>query len=270
MKLLLWLLGIAGTLYLLVCLLLYFQQEHLLFFPAKLPADYRFRFPGRFAERWITAPDGTRLHGLLFRTEQPARGLVFYLHGNGGALDSWGEVAPVYTALGYDVFLLDYRGYGKSQGRIGSEAQLLADVDAAYQQLAQQYPENRTVVLGYSLGTGLAAWVAARHQPRLLILQAPYYSMRDVARSHYPWVPGFLVRYPLRTYEVLPRVPAPVVLFHGEQDKVIYPGSSRRLRALLGPGARLVLLPRAGHNGMTDNAQYQQVLRELLAAPAGR
>ncbi|GAB2940814.1 alpha/beta fold hydrolase [Hymenobacter coalescens] len=265
MKLLALLLGAAGALYGLICLLLYFQQERLLFFPDKLPPEHRFRFPGRFAERWVTAADGTRLHGLLFRTDSVARGLVFYLHGNGGALDSWGQVAPTYTRLGYDVFLLDYRGYGKSQGRISSEEQLLRDAEAAYQQLAADYPEARTVVLGYSLGTGVAAWLAARHQPRMLILQAPYYSMKDMARSHYPWVPGFLVRYPLRTYAVLPRVAAPVVLFHGEQDEVIYPGSSRKLRALLKPTDRLVLLPGAGHNGMTDHPDYQRVLRDLLA-----
>lgn len=264
MRMLLILLGIAGTLYLLVCLLLYFQQERLLFFPDRLPADYRFRFPGRWQERWTTAPDGTRLHGLLFQTDKPRRGLVFYLHGNGGALDSWGDVAPLYTGLGYDVFLLDYRGYGKSQGQIGSEEQLLRDVEAAYQQLTADYPEAETVVLGYSLGTGPAAWLAARHHPRLLILQAPYYSMVDMARTHYPWVPGLLVRYPLRTHEVLPRVQAAVLLFHGEQDEVIYPGSSEKLRALV-PAARLVRLPGAGHNGMTDNPQYRRELARVLA-----
>lgn len=83
--------------------------------------------------------------------------------------------------------MLDYRGYGKSQGRIGSEAHLLADADAAYQQLHTEYAEARTVLLGYSLGTGVAAWLAAHHHPRLLILQAPYYSLRDVAHTHYPW-----------------------------------------------------------------------------------
>ncbi|OON66979.1 alpha/beta hydrolase [Hymenobacter sp. CRA2] len=264
MKFLAILLAIAAALYVLVCLLLYFQQERLLFFPDKLPADYRFRFPGRFEERWVRAADGTRLHGLLFQADEPRKGLIFYLHGNGGALDSWGDVAPIYTRLGFDVFLLDYRGYGKSEGRISSEAQLLGDADAAYRQLLPEYPEAKTVVLGYSLGTGLAAWVAARHHPGLLILQAPYYSMQDMARSHYPWVPGFLVRYPLRTYQVLPQVQAPVVLFHGEQDEVIYPGSSHKLRALLPATAELIMLPGAGHNGMTDNPQYQRALRQLL------
>lgn len=267
MKVLLWILGVGALLYVLVCVLLYFQQEHLLFFPDRLPADYRFRFPGRWEERWMTAPDGVKLHGLLFRADGPRRGLVFYLHGNGGALDSWGHVAPLYTQLGYDVFLLDYRGYGKSQGRIESEAQLHADAEAAYRQLLTEYAEDSTVVLGYSLGTGLAAGLAARHHPRRLILQAPYYSMQDMARSHYPWVPGLLVRYPLRTYELLPQVQAPVTLLHGTEDALIQPSSSRRLHQLLRPTDELLLLPGVGHNGMSDDARYQREIRRLLGQP---
>jgi uncharacterized protein len=98
--------------YLLICVVLYFFQEKLLFFPLKLAEDYRFTFDQPFDELFIPANDGKRLNGLLFMVNH-ARGLVFYLHGNAGALDSWGEVASTYTALGYDVFLLDYRGYGK-------------------------------------------------------------------------------------------------------------------------------------------------------------
>jgi pimeloyl-ACP methyl ester carboxylesterase len=265
MKVLLWILGLGAALYVAVCVLLYVQQERLLFFPTKLPADYRFRFNNRFEERWIPAADGTRLHGLLFPADSASKGLIFYLHGNGGALDSWGEVAATYTRLGYSVFLLDYRGYGKSGGRISSQAQLLADVDTAYQQLTREFPEVQTVVLGYSLGTGPAAWLAARHHPRLLVLQAPYASMRAMARQHYPWVPPFIVRYPLATDEVLPRVTAPIVIFHGDRDEVISPVSTARLRQQLKPQDQFITLPGAGHNGLTDNPEYQRAIRRVLA-----
>ena len=258
-----WILGLGAALYVAVCVLLYFQQERLLFFPTKLAPDYRFRFAQRFEERWLPTADGTRLHGLLFPADS-ARGLVFYLHGNGGALDSWGEVAATYTRLGYSVFLLDYRGYGKSGGRISSQAQLLSDVDTAYQQLTAEFPERQTVLLGYSLGTGVAAWLAARHYPRLLILQAPYASMRATARQHYPWVPGFVVRYPMATDEVLPHVTAPIVIFHGDQDEVISPQSTAQLKQALKPGDEFISLPGAGHNGMTDNPDYQRALRRIL------
>ncbi len=263
MKVLFWILGVGAALYVAVCMLLYFQQERLLFFPTKLAPDYRFRFAQRFEERWLPTADGTRLHGLLFPADS-ARGLVFYLHGNGGALDSWGEVAATYTRLGYSVFLLDYRGYGKSGSRISSQTQLLSDVDTAYQQLTAEFPERQTVLLGYSLGTGVAAWLAARHYPRLLILQAPYASMRATARQHYPWVPGFVVRYPMATDEVLPHVTAPIVIFHGDQDEVISPRSTAQLKQALKPGDEFISLPGAGHNGMTDNPDYQRALRRIL------
>jgi pimeloyl-ACP methyl ester carboxylesterase len=254
---------ILAALYVALCCVLYFKQESLLFFPTRLPADYKFRFPGRFEERWIPATDGTRLHGLLFKAAQP-RGLVFYLHGNGGAVDSWGDVAPTYTDLGYDVFLLDYRGYGKSEGKITGQEQLMNDVRTAYQQLLREYPENQTVILGYSVGTGPATWLAARQHPRLLILQAPYFSMRDLATRLYPFVPGFLVRYPLPTNELIGQVKAPIVLFHGDRDEVIYYESSLKLQKLLKFTDRVIILPGEGHNGMTDNPQYRQELAALL------
>lgn len=259
----LFLCGIAVALYAAACGVLYFKQESLLFVPTRLPADYRFHFPDTFEERWLTAADGARLHGLLFKAPA-AKGLVFYLHGNAGALDGWGEVASAYTDLQYDVFLLDYRGYGKSDGTITNQAQLLTDVQTAYQHLLAEYDESQIVILGYSIGTGPATWLAAQHHPKLLILQAPYFSMSDLAKHVYPFVPGFLLRYPLPTNELIRQVSAPIVLFHGDQDEVIYHGSSIKLNVLLKPSDRFVLLPGAGHSGMTDNPLYRRELAKLL------
>ncbi|HEX8424969.1 alpha/beta hydrolase [Hymenobacter sp.] len=264
MKFLIALLALAGLLYLSVCVLLYFQQERLLFFPQKLAKNYQFPFREPFQEQWIKAADGTQLHGLLFPANSP-KGLIFYLHGNGGALDSWGEVAPLYTRLGYDVFLLDYRGYGKSGGQIQSQKQFLSDVETVYQQLLTHYPENQVVVLGYSLGTGAAAWLAAQHQPKLLILQAPYPSMRAMARHYYPWIPRFVVRYPLATDKVLPRVKAPVIVFHGDQDEVIDYQLTLQLKAALKPKDQFITLAGAGHNNMTSNPEYQEAVQSILS-----
>ncbi|ALW84839.1 hydrolase [Hymenobacter sedentarius] len=263
MKAVLMIVGIGLVLYVALACLLYFRQESLLFFPTRLPADYQFHFPGKFEERWVTTADGTRLHGLLFGAPH-SKGLIFYLHGNGGALDSWGRAAETYTRLHYDVFMLDYRGYGKSGGKITSQAQLLADVDVAYQQMLTHYPESQTVILGYSVGTGPATRLAARHHPKLLILQAPYFSLRDLAKRLFPFVPGFLVRYPLPTNELIGQVKSPIVLFHGDQDEVIYFESSLKLKALLKPSDKLIVLRGEGHNGITDNPVYRQELAKLL------
>jgi uncharacterized protein len=108
-------------LYVLICVLLYANQEGILFHPHYLPQEYAFQFDQPVEEKPVTMKDGTVLSGLLFKADS-SKGVILYLHGNGGALDSWGWVAQTYTNLQYDVFMIDYRGYGKSSGKITSEA----------------------------------------------------------------------------------------------------------------------------------------------------
>ena len=103
--------------------LLFMFQEKLIFFPQKLDKNYQFDFEENFEERYINTSDGIALHGLLFKANN-SKGLIFYLHGNAGSLSTWGDVAKTYTNLNYDVFLWDYRGYGKSGGNISSETHL--------------------------------------------------------------------------------------------------------------------------------------------------
>jgi pimeloyl-ACP methyl ester carboxylesterase len=259
-------LAIVLVLYVVGCAFLYFKQEALLFYPQKLPATYQFNFPQAHTEFPVTAADGTQLSGLLFKAPK-AKGLVFFLHGNGGSLAGWGGVAVTYTRLGYDVFLLDYRGYGKSGGTISSQAQLLADVEAAYEQVKAGYAEATIVIAGYSLGTGPATWLAARHHPRLLLLHAPYYSMADVAAhtvAAWPILPNWLLRYPLPTNAFIRGVKAPIILFHGDHDELIPYNSSVRLKALGKPADQLITIQGAGHNGLIDSPQYQQTIQRIL------
>ena len=249
--------------YVLICVALYFFQENLIFFPDKLDKNYKFSFAQPFEEVNIITEDGTLLNGLLFKSDS-TKGLVFYLHGNAGSLNNWGDVAKCYTDLRYDVFILDYPGYGKSSGTIKSEAQLLGDILVAYTEMKKKYNEERIVVLGYSIGTGLAAKVASTNHPRLLILQAPYYSLTDMMRRTYPIVPTFLLKYKLKTNENLKNCKMPVVIFHGDKDDVIYYGSSLRLKEEMKAGDTLITLQGQGHNGMTDNPGYIAALKIFL------
>lgn len=267
-KMLLVVFVMAAGLYVLLCGVLYFKQESMLFYPQKLPAAYQFDFPGHYAEYPVRAADGTALSGILFKADS-ARGLVFFLHGNGGSLAGWGERAPVYTRLGYDIFMLDYRGYGKSGGSISSQAELLGDVEAAYQQVAASYlaRKSRVVIVGYSLGTGPATWLAGRHHPDLLLLHAPYYSMTDMAEHTVPiWpvLPNWLLRYPLPTHEWIRQVAAPIVLFHGDQDAVVPYNSSVRLQALLKPTDQFVTISGGSHVDLLEQPQYEEVIAQLL------
>lgn len=241
----------------------YILQEKLIFFPEKLATDHAFNFPQSYEEVFISSADGKRLHGLLFKVNNP-KGLIFYLHGNAGSLDGWGGVAETYTRIQYDVFLLDYRGYGKSEGRIESEDQLSRDVQSAYDQMAQVYADNKIVVLGYSIGSGLAAKVAATNAPRLLILQAPYYSLTDVMNHTIPFLPAFLLKYRLETNQYIQACKMPIVLFHGDQDEVIPYSQSVKLKSLLKDSDTLITLNGVGHNGMTHDVGYVAAIERVL------
>ena len=258
---------VLAAIYFLICLALYMKQESVIFYPVKLPPDYVFRFNVPFEERTIQAPDGIALHGLLFKADA-ARGadrkLVFFLHGNAGAVDGWGDLAPYYTSLGYDFFVLDYRGYGKSEGKIESEQQFYADVQAAYQQLTAEYRENNIVVVGFSIGTASASMLAARNNPRMLILLAPYYSLVDMLRHTFPFVPPFLLKYKFRNNVFIEQAKVPVYIFHGNRDEVIPYSSSVKLRKYLEPASRHITLEGQDHNGIHQNRQYRDALKTLL------
>ena len=262
-KTLLTLLKLALGFYIALCGLLYFFQEKLIFFPQKLASDYPFNFGKNVEEKYVETPDGIKLNALLFKADS-SKGLIFYLHGNAGSLAGWGEVAQFYTALQYDVFMLDYRGYGKSDGEIKSQTQLFQDNQLAYTQLLKTYTEDQVVVLGYSIGSGLAAKLAADNNPKLLILQAPYYSLTDMMKHNYPFVPTFLLKYTFETNNYLKNCKMPVVLFHGDKDNVIYHGSSLKLQSEFKPQDTLITLSQQGHNGMTDNEVYKKEMAKLL------
>lgn len=261
------LIGIGATiavLYVALCCLLWFKQEKMIFHPHPLAAGFKFDHPGNFSEVTVTAFDGKKLHGLLFKADS-SKGLVFYLHGNAGALDTWGSMADVYTARGYDIFITDYRGFGKSEGEIFSQEQVFKDAQACYDVIKKDYPEDKIVVIGYSIGTGPAAYIASVNHPKQLILQAPYYSLTDLGEQMYPPItPRFLLKYKFDTYQYLQQTTAPVAVFHGDADNVIYYGSALKLKAHFKAGDTLVTLPGAGHGQLNQNEQYQQVLSQLL------
>lgn len=249
--------------YILICTLVYFFQEKLIFFPNKLPAAYSFNFDQPFEEITVKADKHVDLKGLLFKTEG-SKGVILYLHGNAGSLKTWSKVAPLYTNLCYDVLIVDYRGFGKSGGEIESQQQLYNDMQLFYNLLLKRYPENKIIVLGYSIGTGPAAWLASENNPRMLILQAPYYNLTDMMQNLYPFLPAFILKYKFSTNEYLAQCKMPVVLFHGDKDEVIYYGSSVRLSKLLKQGDQFITLPGARHNGMTDNEEYIEHMQEIL------
>lgn len=240
-----------------------YNQEKVIFYPTQLRPGFQFSFPDKFEEKYIESFDGVKLHGLLFKSDS-TKGLVFYLHGNAGALNTWGEVAGLYLKNNYDVFILDYRGYGKSMGKIKNETQLHKDVQIVYDQIKSGYEENQIIVIGFSLGTGLASRLAANNHPKMLILKAPFYNLPDLIHHSYPFIPKSIIKFKMMTNEQLPKISVPIIIFHGDRDDLVYYGSSEKLKSMLKPTDKFITLSNQSHNGINENQEYARYIDQLL------
>jgi uncharacterized protein len=254
---------VLGAIYALMVLVIYVRQEQLIFHPDKLDSETKFNFADT---REVTVPvDGASLSALHMQLPN-AKGVVFYLHGNGGSLASWFPgTSDFFRRANFDLFMIDYRGYGKSTGQITSEAQLHGDVQKAFEQVAPQYSGKPVVILGRSIGTGIAIELARRIKPPLTILVSPYTSLADLASQRFSWAPTSLMRYPLRTMDRLKSFTTPVLLLHGGKDQVIPVGHSQALSAAQ-PQAELVIIPAAEHNDMQDFPEYARAILKRLNA----
>jgi len=255
-------LGYAGALG-----LLYAKQQQIILPAAALAADYRFRFDQPFEEVWIPV-QGATLHALHFKQPNP-RGVVFFLHGNAGNLVTWTTGVDFYRRVNYDLFIIDYRGYGKSTGHVENETQLHADARAAYDAMAALYRDKPIVIYGRSLGTNLAAALARDVNPRLLILVSPFSSLAAAAAQAYPWAPEWILKYPMRTDAIIGDVKSPILLIHGSDDKLIPLANSERLKALARSPTELLVVPGAGHNDIHKFPVYLDGLAARLITVAG-
>lgn len=258
-------LGLLLLAYLGVCLFYWIFQERFIFVRFPLPAQYRFRFAQPYEELWTDRPDGARLHALHFAVKAPA-GAVLYLHGNTGSLRRWGKRAPRFTALNHAVLMPDYRGYGKSSGKL-SEAALHADALAWFDRLAAIYGEANIVVYGRSLGTGMAVPLAAERRPRALVLESPFANFMDVARHYLAILPyRLLLRYRFRSDMAIRRVKCPVYIFHGKRDPLVPYSSALRLYAAAPSDIHreMISFPRGFHSDLAAFPRFRRKLRAIL------
>ena len=251
------------VIYVIIVSYVYFNQVGMVFQSEKLSKEYRFDYHQKYEELNIKSFDGTNLNGLLFKSEK-SKGLVFYLHGNAGTLETWGKIASTYTNLGYDIFILDYRSFGKSEGEIENEEQLNNDISIVYKTLKKRYPENKIIVAGYSIGSGLAAILASENKPKALLLQAPYYSFTELSSTRVPFFPDFMKKFHFETYEYLPKIKAPIYIFHGTHDQLIPYENSIRLGKILRSNGYFYPLRDQDHIGMNENNDFQNQLKVIL------
>jgi pimeloyl-ACP methyl ester carboxylesterase len=241
---------------------MYFEQEGFIFHPTKLSMNSKLEFSIPFEE--VTIPvKGAKLNAVYFKIPNP-KGVIFFVHGNAGNLLDQEVPAKFYTALGFDFFTFDFRGYGKSSGEITSEEQFYDDVQSSYNFIKGNYSEKDIYVIGYSVGTASAAMITQRNNPGKLVLIAPYFSLVDMTIRDYKIVPTFLLEYKFETHRFLEKIKKPVLLIHGKIDEVLPFESSVMLSKLLDKDDEFFPIKNQGHNDFEGNVLFSNKIREFL------
>ncbi len=256
--------------YLLISILIYILQDYLMFKPEKLPADFQFYYENQETEEYnIETRDGATINGLRFKSREP-KGVVFYLKGNSKSIKGWGKFAVDFTRHGYDVLMVDYRGFGKSTGRRTQKA-IKRDMQVIYDKIRQQVDEKYIILYGRSLGSGFAAKLASMNNPRMLILDAPYYSLKHVAKKYIPFMPlSLLLKYPMPTYKWLRYVQCPIHIIHGTDDHLIPYKSSVKLSKIKPKQTTLYTVIGGGHKNLNTFESYHKMLQDIVTSKPGK
>jgi fermentation-respiration switch protein FrsA (DUF1100 family) len=252
--------------YLLLVLLAMLFEESLIFFPSKYP-DGDWQPDGlQFEDAHFTTADGTRLHAWYVPHESPTA-YVLFLHGNAGNLTHRIDALnDLHGVVGAAVLILDYRGYGRSEGR-PNESGILQDARAARAWLAERakIDEGEIVLLGESLGSAVAVQLAAEKPPRALVLQNAFTSMPDLAAVHYPMLPGQLMDTRLDSLSKIRAYHGPLLASHAGNDEIVPFAQGQRLfDAAPGTNKQFLKIAGCGHNDLLPR-EYYEALKDFLA-----
>lgn len=258
------LIGLFVGITLFVGAIIYIFQSKVIFHPEKLPVDFQFAYENLNAEEKIVETEpGAKIDYLHFKVENP-KGLVFYLKGNTKSIKGWGKFAIDFTRLGYDVFMFDYRGFGKSTGRRSVEA-LKNDSQFIYDIAKKEFSEENIIVYGRSLGSGFAARLAARNRPRMLILTSPLYSLAKAIHHYLPYMPAKLfLRYNIPTFQYLKNVTCPIKIIHGTNDKLVPIKTAINLSNINPSRTRFYAILGAHHIDIHQFEEYHRVMEEIF------
>jgi len=259
-----WIILVLSLIYVGVLCGFYWFQDGIIFRQSKLHSSYEFEFQRSFEEYKIEVSGSVKLSTVLLRGNSD-RGVVFYNHGNTGNIQDWGNRVEVFLELGYDVFLYDYRGYGKSEGRIRKESVMHKDARKLYDFLVKKYDPEKIIIYGISLGSGVASKLATKRPCKSLILETPFFNFHSTIRELYPFLPVSIIsKYHFRTDLYLRNLEVPIYIFHGTDDRVISHESSLRLRGI-NDNIVLYSFKGGGHSNLVDFPLYTESMRKILS-----
>ena len=266
MKFLVTVAALAALAWAAISVLVYLFQERMVFLsgvPGReltaTPADIGLEYE----DVWLDTVDGVRLHGWFVESTGTSRGALLFLHGNAGNISHRLDSLAIFNRLRLDVLMIDYRGYGRSEGRTTEEG-TYADARAAWDHLVtgRGFEPSRIVVFGRSLGGAVAAQLASGVRPAGLIIESCFSSGLDMARRIYPFLPARLITrldYPVATHAALVR--SPTLVAHSRDDEIIPFEMGQRIHAAI-PASKTFLEMRGDHNNgfLVSGAPYVEAL----------
>ena len=255
------------SVYLVAGIILYFLQETFLFHPVKLRAEHRFNFSIPFKEINVPVNNEKNLSIIQFTVpDSICKGVVLYFHGNKRNIERYASYATNFTKNNYEVWMMDYPGFGKSSGKL-TEQILYDDAAILYQMARARFSKDSILFYGKSLGTGIASQLASVKDCKRLILETPYYSIEAMMKYHTLIYPvNLMANYHFPNYKYFKKIEVPVTLFHGTKDELVpYSHSVKLVKE--NPGVQLITIQRGKHNNLNDSPLFHQQLDSLLQLP---
>jgi hypothetical protein len=244
---------------------LYYLQEKFMFHPEPLSKDFKFRFDLPFKEVNIPMNARDTLNMIqFFPADSMPKGVVIYFHGNKGNVIRYEKDASNFTKNGYEVWIPDFPGFGKTTGKL-SEENMYKQATEVYRLAHSKFSGDSIIVYGKSLGTGVASYIASKQKIERLILETPYYSIPDLFSSYAPIYPtGRMAHFKFPVGEYLKEVNAPITIFHGTADKVIFYKNAAKLKKSLKPTDEFITIEGGTHNNLNDFPLFHEKLDSLL------
>src|SRR5687767_4969616 len=251
--------AIISAIYLVTTAASYVLQRDLLFHPNSLRMTPRALALPKVAELELPTPDGERLVA-WYAPAAEGQPTLFYLHGNAGSLAHRAGRVRLYRSNGYGLFMLAYRGFSGSTGS-PSEATIVADALMAYDRLKALGPRDEEIVVyGESLGTAVAVQVAANRRPAGLVLESPFSSAVDVGSYLYPLLPVYwLLKDRFESLEHIHKVKAPLLVLHGEDDRIVPARFGRKLFDAAPPPKKAFFFIGATHYTLYEHGAFERV-----------
>lgn len=246
----------------------YYLQDYILFHPEPLSKASQYHFDQPFQELNIPFDAESNLNIIRFLPSADSNtrstGAVLYLHGNKKNIQHYAQYVESFTSRGYEVWMPDYPGFGKSTGTFNEE-RMYAYAEQVYKLARKSYGADSLVIYGKSMGTGIAAQLASVSACKQLILETPYYSIHSLFQRYLPIYPiSRMIKVELPTYQYLSAVKAPILIFHGTDDGVVPFSNAEQLKPLLKPTDRFVVIEGGSHNDLTKYPLYQETLTKTL------